>query len=53
MFLELLLLDALIRGDYKGMKDYRERVENILLHTEEGLEIVPELYLVPESVVRV
>lgn len=50
LFFELLLLDALIRGDSTGVKSYRQKLEAVVLKDEkEGLVTVPELYLVPED----
>ena len=50
LFFELLLLDALIRGDTAGIKIYRKKLEGVVLRDEEeGLVTVPELYLVPED----
>lgn len=50
LFFELLLLDALIRGDSAGVKSYRQKLEAVVLKDEkEGLVTVPELYLVPED----
>ena len=53
LFFELLLLDALIRGDTPAIKSYREKLERVVIRDEgEGLVAVPELYLVPEDKVR-
>ena len=50
LFFELLLLDALIRGDTAGIKIYRKKLEGVVLRDEtEGIVTVPELYLVPED----
>lgn len=51
LFFELLLLDALIRGDYSAIKNYRDKLESVVLRDEEEEDIVtvPELYLVPED----
>jgi phosphorylase kinase alpha/beta subunit len=50
LFFELLLLDALIRGDTPAIKSYRKRLESVVLRDEaEGIVTVPELYLVPED----
>ena len=54
LFFELLLLDALIRGDTPAIRSYREKLEAVVLRDEaEGLVTVPELYLVPEDKVSV
>lgn len=50
LFFELLLLDALIRGDTSAIKNYREKLERVVLQDEEeDIVTVPELYLVPED----
>lgn len=50
LFFELLLLDAVIRGDHPAIKEYREKLERVVVRDErEGLVTVPELYLVPED----
>lgn len=50
LFFELLLLDALIRGDTSAIKNYREKLERVVLRDEEeDIVTVPELYLVPED----
>jgi phosphorylase kinase alpha/beta subunit len=50
LFFELLLLDALIRGDTPAIKSYREKLESVVIRDEsEGLVTVPELYQVPED----
>ena len=53
LFFELLLLDALIRGDAPAIKIYRKKLESVVLRDEvEGVVTVPELYLVPEDKVQ-
>ena len=53
LFFELLLLDALIRGDTPAIKSYREKLESVVIRDgSEGLVTVPELYQVPEDKVR-
>lgn len=50
LFFELLLLDALIRGDTPVVKNYREKLESVVLRDEEeDVVTVPELYFVPED----
>ena len=50
LFLELLLLDALIRGDCSAVTEYRKQLEDVVLRDgEDGIVTVPELYLVPED----
>ena len=50
LFLELLLLDALIRGDCSAVTEYRKKLEDVVLRDgEDGIVTVPELYLVPED----
>lgn len=54
LFFELLLLDALIRGDTPAIKSYRQKLEGVVLRAEaDGIVTVPELYLVPEDKVYV
>lgn len=53
LFFELLLLDAIIRGDTPAIKSYREKLEGVVLRDdEEEIVTVPELYFVPEDKVR-
>ena len=49
LFLCFLLIDAVIRNDHRDVTDYRERLDKVLLRRGDGLEIVPQLYVVPED----
>ncbi len=52
LFLILLLLDSLIEGNHIKAQEYRAQLNKIVPVNEEGLAIVPELYLVPRETVR-
>ena len=43
-------MDALIRGDAPAVKNYRQKLEGVVLkNEEEGVVTIPELYVVPED----
>ncbi|KAM6977454.1 phosphorylase b kinase regulatory subunit alpha, liver isoform [Aplochiton taeniatus] len=42
-----LTLDGLFTGDHLQVEEYREAVEGILIRTQTGLRLLPELYAVP------
>ncbi|MBV9849940.1 MAG: glycoside hydrolase family 15 protein [Armatimonadetes bacterium] len=46
LFFVYLLLDALFRGDAPAARDYRARLEGVLVERD-GLPLLPELYSVP------
>lgn len=48
LFFVYLLLDALFRGDAPAVQDYRERLRGLLV-PQDGLELLPELYVVPSE----
>ncbi len=52
LFVLLLLLDSLIEGNHIKAEEYRAQLNKIVPVNEEGLAIVPELYLVPRETVR-
>lgn len=51
MFYCYLILDALFIGDSDAALEYTERLDKILIKTEEGIKLVPELYAVPTELV--
>ena len=54
LFTELLLLDAIIRGNGPDMDEYRQQLEKLVLRKpgEEDVVTVPELYYVPKDKAR-
>ena len=46
LFFAYLLLDALFRGDAEAIREYRERLANVLVERD-GIALLPELYTVP------
>ncbi|NEO29503.1 MAG: glycosyl hydrolase family 15 [Symploca sp. SIO3C6] len=48
LFFTYLALDALLRGDVEETKNYQERLEFLLIERD-GLQLLPELYYVPEE----
>ena len=49
LFFILLMLDALIEGKIRKAREYREKLDNILPETHDGLRRVPELFYVPDD----
>jgi phosphorylase kinase alpha/beta subunit len=48
LFFTYLLLDGIFRDDPAQVTEYQERLKAVLVH-QEGLELLPELYYVPEE----
>ncbi|MCW3062301.1 MAG: phosphorylase kinase alphabeta [Capsulimonas sp.] len=46
LFYTYLMLDALFRGDAGAIEEYRARLKSVLV-TQDGVELLPELYYVP------
>lgn len=54
LFILLLLLEALIKGNSQKVDEYRSKLDTLILKSEEtGLQTVPELYYVPADKVSV
>ncbi|KAL1509748.1 hypothetical protein ABEB36_004437 [Hypothenemus hampei] len=51
MFYCYLILDALFAGDQEAATEYSERLDKIMIKTEDGIKLVPELYAVPAEMV--
>ena len=50
LFYAYLMLDALFRGDDGAIAEYRARLKSVLV-TQDGLELLPELYYVPSGLI--
>ncbi|MBW4421035.1 MAG: glycoside hydrolase family 15 protein [Myxacorys californica WJT36-NPBG1] len=50
LFFTYLALDGIFRGDRTQAQDYLDRLAKITVHRD-GLDLVPELYYVPESAI--
>ncbi|XP_066250095.1 probable phosphorylase b kinase regulatory subunit alpha isoform X2 [Euwallacea similis] len=51
MFYCYLIIDALFAGDNEAAEEYTERLEEVMIKTEDGMKLVPELYAVPAELV--
>uniref|UniRef100_A0A646QCY3 Phosphorylase b kinase regulatory subunit n=1 Tax=Hemiscolopendra marginata TaxID=943146 RepID=A0A646QCY3_9MYRI len=49
LFFCYLIIDACFQQDREMMEEYKEALEEIMLKSEDGFKIVPELYSVPED----
>lgn len=47
LFFCYFILDHCFQGDEDAIKEYSERLEKLLVTTEDGLRLVPEIYAVP------
>jgi phosphorylase kinase alpha/beta subunit len=52
MFFCYLLLDALFSGNEDMAEEYWDALEEVIVHTEDGLKVLPEMYTVPQDKVR-
>ena len=52
LFFILLQMDALIEGNFKKAKEYKEKLDKILPESDDGIRRVPELYYVPADKVH-
>lgn len=52
LFYCYLIIDACFCGDRESMEKYSELLDKILVKTEDGLKLVPELYTVPAEKVN-
>ena len=48
LFFTYLLLDGIFRGDTEQVKDYQQRLQPLLIE-QDGLQLLPELYYVPQE----
>lgn len=52
LFLCYLVIDACFRGERLEVEEYSDALEQVLLRTEDGLKLVPEMYAVPADKVE-
>ncbi|KAH9381475.1 hypothetical protein HPB48_008717 [Haemaphysalis longicornis] len=52
LFFCYMIIDACFRGDANMADEYSERLERVMVKTEEGLRLVPEMYGVPADKVH-
>lgn len=52
LFFCYMIIDACFRGDTNMVDEYSERLERVMVTTEEGLRLVPEMYGVPADKVH-
>lgn len=52
LFLCYLVIDACFRGERLEVEEYSDALEQVLLRTEDGLKLVPEMYSVPADKVE-
>ncbi|XP_054163933.1 probable phosphorylase b kinase regulatory subunit alpha isoform X2 [Oppia nitens] len=52
LFFCYLILDGLFNGDREMVDEYSEALEQLLVKTEDGLKLVPEMYAVPGHLVE-
>lgn len=52
LFYCYLILDSLFTGNLDKLEEYSEKLENLLVKTEDGLKLVPEMYAVPAHLVE-
>lgn len=51
LFYCYLVLDACFRGDKESANEYSDALDRVMVKTEEGLRLVPEMYTVPAPLV--
>lgn len=51
LFFCYLILDHCFRGNAEGAAKYTQNLEEIMVRSEDGLKLVPELYAVPADAV--
>ncbi|KAL3267411.1 hypothetical protein HHI36_011540 [Cryptolaemus montrouzieri] len=52
LFFCYLVLDHCFQGNKKTAQDYLDQLEKIMIKTEDGIKLVPELYAVPKELVH-
>uniref|UniRef100_A0A147BPY0 Phosphorylase b kinase regulatory subunit n=2 Tax=Ixodes ricinus TaxID=34613 RepID=A0A147BPY0_IXORI len=52
LFFCYLVIDACFRGERLEVEEYSDALEQLLLRTEDGLKLVPEMYAVPPDKVE-
>ena len=52
LFYCYLILDGLFYGDDEAVEEYAEKLDALLIKTEDGLRLVPEMYAVPGHLVE-
>ncbi|XP_025085861.1 probable phosphorylase b kinase regulatory subunit alpha isoform X10 [Pomacea canaliculata] len=52
LFFAYYILDGLFRNDMKQVEEYRQRLDEIMLKSEDGIPLLPELYAVPPELVE-
>ncbi|XP_050079490.1 probable phosphorylase b kinase regulatory subunit alpha isoform X1 [Anopheles maculipalpis] len=51
LFFCYLILNKAFQSDKQAVAEYSQKLEDILVKTEEGMKLIPELYAVPEEAV--
>ncbi|XP_003437073.2 probable phosphorylase b kinase regulatory subunit alpha isoform X3 [Anopheles gambiae] len=51
LFFCYLILNKAFQNDKQAVAEYSQKLEDILVKTEEGMKLIPELYAVPEKAV--
>ncbi|XP_049295377.1 probable phosphorylase b kinase regulatory subunit alpha isoform X2 [Anopheles funestus] len=51
LFFCYLILNKAFQNDKQAVTEYSQKLEDILVKTEEGMKLIPELYAVPEKAV--
>ncbi|XP_035917994.1 probable phosphorylase b kinase regulatory subunit alpha isoform X3 [Anopheles stephensi] len=51
LFFCYLILNKAFQNDKQAVAEYSQKLEEILVKTEEGMKLIPELYAVPEEAV--
>ncbi|XP_053664543.1 probable phosphorylase b kinase regulatory subunit alpha isoform X1 [Anopheles marshallii] len=51
LFFCYLILNKAFQNDKQAVTEYSQKLEEILVKTEEGMKLIPELYAVPEKAV--
>ena len=51
LFFTYLLLDALMREDHEAVEHWKKKLEKLFVE-EDGVQLIPELYIVPEESVE-
>lgn len=47
-----LIVDACFRGDRESLEQYADALDRVLVKTDDGLKLVPEMYAVPSHLVE-
>ncbi|XP_063793096.1 phosphorylase b kinase regulatory subunit alpha, skeletal muscle isoform isoform X3 [Pseudophryne corroboree] len=52
LFWTYLILDGIFIGNMEQVQEYREALESVLIKGKNGVQLIPELYSVPEDMVE-